>query len=342
LSMFGSADDATQESASAPDATALHVTDTTYSSGKRGNLAARRLLPNTGRAQWQGMNIHPGIVFLSSAALLTIAQAHSVRKKIPRLPAARGNSFGLVRSPRTVQSIRLLIVGDSSALGVGVEHSRDALAAHIARHLASRTGRNVCWRFTGEVGATLRRIRERLAPDTLDEYDFVVIAAGVNDAIRLRSPLAWRREMRNLVELLQSRTSCRAVFVSPLPPIWKFRALPIPLRLVLGAHTLVLNAMTRALARKRTDITHASIPLADQSTMLGEDRFHPSSYGYSTWARHVADHLAAIPSPAHSELVDRVHICAGKPAVNTDVRATERTGSMSPHSAALTKRRSER
>lgn len=68
---------------------------------------------------------------------LLLWQGRRVRATALRLPEAAG--------PRTAEgsALRLLIVGDSSAAGVGAAHQDEALAGRLAQALAARLGRPV-------------------------------------------------------------------------------------------------------------------------------------------------------------------------------------------------------
>ena len=69
-----------------------------------------------------------------------VAQAIATRARLPRLPEPEGNRHGVAGKGTP---LRLLIAGDSSAAGVGVEQQRDALAQRLAKRLAETVGARV-------------------------------------------------------------------------------------------------------------------------------------------------------------------------------------------------------
>ena len=71
-------------------------------------------------------------------APLLLAQAVHTRRRLPRLPEAAGAREGVVGRGAELD---LLIVGDSSAAGVGVDTQDDALAGCLSRALARHAGR---------------------------------------------------------------------------------------------------------------------------------------------------------------------------------------------------------
>jgi lysophospholipase L1-like esterase len=233
-------------------------------------------------------------VFTAAAA----AQGLHLHRKVPRLPAPRGTLAGT--TGRGQHAVRLLVVGDSSAVGIGASHSNETLAAHIAALYSLRAQCLVHWSAIGKSGATLDDLCALLSeqPPHLLEADVVVVAIGVNDVLRLRSPLHWRRSLYSLIELLPSITGCERILLSPIPPLWKFSLLPVPLRYLLGVQALTLDLVSRTVLDGQSSAEHLRIPLLDQTTMLCEDGLHPSSCGYKEWARYVAH---AMPRRRQSE-----------------------------------------
>jgi lysophospholipase L1-like esterase len=230
-----------------------------------------------------------GVAFgVGCTLLLSMAQVWQLRRSVPRLPIASGDAFGSVGEG--AGRLRLLIVGDSSSVGVGVTRFDESLAACIARQYSRLAGCAVDWFVYGKSGATLESLCELLAaqPPGALEADVVVVAIGVNDVLRFRSHSRWSRTLLRLLRDLQWAANCRQILVSPLPPLWKFRVLPVALRLLAGAHALTLDWITRRCVHGRPGIRHLRIPLPDPATMLAGDGFHPSRTGYEEWASHVA------------------------------------------------------
>lgn len=225
--------------------------------------------------------------------LAAFAQGLWLRRQIPRLSAPRGRPSGTVG--RGDEQLRLLVVGESSAIGVGVRSYEETLAAHVAAIYSTRAGCVVHWSAVGQSGVTiggLLALLVRQPPEAL-KADVVVMAIGVNDVLRFCSPWRWRRSLRALIDLLQVSTGCQFMLLSPIPPLWKFALLPVPLRYVLGAQALLLDFCSQLVVARDSRIRHLRIPLLDQTSMLCEDRFHPSSCGYREWARYIALAMSA-------------------------------------------------
>src|SRR5690349_20946050 len=136
------------------------------------------------------------------AAPVLVAQGTRLRRDTPRLPDAAQPWSGALPG---ADPIRLLVIGDSTAAGVGADTQQDALPGNLARELHERTGRGVEWRAVGENGATSRDLIQRYLDDaTTDSYDVVFVSVGANDALGLRPRWAFRRDIRTLLARLRA------------------------------------------------------------------------------------------------------------------------------------------
>lgn len=112
-------------------------------------------------------------------ALLPIVagQGMWVRATTRMAAPATGPTTGTVGDPSR-ETLRVGVLGDSTAAGCGVDTHDDGFAGCLARALAARTGRTVTWEVVGEFGATSRRVRYRLLPRLGDNLDIAVLLAG--------------------------------------------------------------------------------------------------------------------------------------------------------------------
>ena len=219
----------------------------------------------------------------------------AISRRILHLPDAAGPLFGI--SPGAGPELSLLFVGDSSVAGVGAGHHGEALAGQFAAALAERTGRRVSWRVLARSGDTVRGITSLLAGTAEDlDADLVVISAGVNDALRLRRPGAWRRDMAALVDTARERVG-RPVPVAlvSIPPVHRFGSLPRLIRWSIGGYAMLLDRQLRRFCRSASGLCHLPVGTlpTDTSVFFSVDRFHPSPFGYRAWAQLLA--AAAAP-----------------------------------------------
>src|SRR3712207_5729388 len=76
-------------------------------------------------------------------APVLLRQGARVRRTTPVLPEAAGDRSGREGATGGQAPLRLLVVGESTAAGVGVEHQRDALPRQLAAELSRHCDRAV-------------------------------------------------------------------------------------------------------------------------------------------------------------------------------------------------------
>ncbi len=215
-------------------------------------------------------------------------QALKVRNRALHLPEASGPRDGAIGSGPL---IRLLIVGDSSAAGVGVATQSQALSGQLAAALASRF--SVQWHLHAKTGATTASTLKSLDNSTFQPADIVVTALGVNDVTHAVPCALWLRRQRNLRALLRERTGVKRLYVTGLPPLAQFPLLPDPLRWVLGrTATRFDRALSRSL-RGEEGCVHVPQPTDLNTNHMAADGFHPGPEIYALWAKEMASRIIA-------------------------------------------------
>lgn len=226
-------------------------------------------------------------------------QGKQVRRTTPRLAEAAGR-FGACEVPGGQAAWRLLVLGESTAAGVGVSDHRDGLAGRLAEEMAYRSGRPVQWEVSARSGATASVALRTLLPDDAELYDVVLVALGVNDTLRLQGRKRWRRDMTQLVSsLMRTDLASTCVLLAGVPDLGAFPALPRPLRTLLGWHARALDGELHRLAASWRGVLHAPAPILT-GAVFADDGFHPNADAYARWARHLADLLHPALSGAHA------------------------------------------
>ena len=110
---------------------------------------------------------------------LLLAQAVRVRKIALQLPEAAGPRTGITGSG---PALRVLIIGDSSAAGVGAPTQEVALAGRLVNSLGKN--HTVQWQLIASTGATTPTTLHRLHSEILPQTDIAVVVLGVNDVTR--------------------------------------------------------------------------------------------------------------------------------------------------------------
>lgn len=229
------------------------------------------------------MSLRHAVATLTLGPLLLV-QGRQVRRTVPELPEAEGAREGESGSgPR----LRLLIVGDSAAAGVGARTQDEALSGRLAVALAPTF--RLQWKLLAFTGATTADMLAHLRQTPADRYDVVITSLGVNDVTGRRSLADWRRQQGELVELLARRFGARQALLSGLPPMHRFPALPQPLRWYVGSRARDFNRVLAELAGKRAGCEFLALghEMMDVSAMAS-DGFHPGPTIYALWARAAA------------------------------------------------------
>ena len=224
-------------------------------------------------------------------APVLVAQAVGTRRRAPLLPEAAGAREG--RIGEAGHALRVLIAGDSSAAGVGVEQQEQALAGYLSRALHQRAQRPVHWALRAKSGLTTRQVHELLRAETLPAADVAVVVTGVNDVIDLVSPKRAVAHRAALADWLRGEHHVEHVLFTPLPPVHRFPLLPQPLRGVMGRDALAHNAALRQWAATRRDVSCVAIDIPLQPEAMARDGFHPGEPVYRACGEAIAAHIAA-------------------------------------------------
>lgn len=184
------------------------------------------------------------------------------------------------------EPLQMVVIGDSSARGLGVDAPHETVGAIVATAVAAFAGRPVQLRnfsvvgaISADLAAQMTLVREGPAPQ------LAVIMVGAND-ITKRTPRAVA--VRSLIEVVDELREIGAeVVVGTCPDLGVVRPVAQPLRL-LAQH------LSRDLAAAQTVavVEHGgrTVSLGDllgpefkatPKVMFSSDQFHPSAAGYA-------------------------------------------------------------
>ena len=208
-----------------------------------------------------------------------VMQALFVVLRASRLPEAAGPRYGTLG---VGPELRLLVLGDSSAAGVGVAHQDAALAGRLATTLGVRY--RVSWRVIAASGATVASILKTLEDVPPQKYNFVVVALGVNDAKNGVSLTSWEQRYETLLDLVKEKFSPDRVCVTGVPPLRHFPLLPAPLSNVIGDRAALFDAYLAKCCAARKGVVHLPFGSPPTTDDLAPDGFHPNARTYLEWA----------------------------------------------------------
>jgi lysophospholipase L1-like esterase len=215
-----------------------------------------------------------------------LPQARWLRRTAPRLPEPAGPRAGMAGEGQP--KLRLLVVGDSSAAGVGVAHQTQALALPLALALAQRLDGAVAWQLIAQTGVNTAEARGLVARTVVPPADVVVTALGVNDVSSQVAANDFVEQTAQLWSELQRRSGARWAVVSGLPPMHMLTAVPHPLRWYLGRYASALDAAVGDWAG-RQGLGYCALRWTADPAFLAADGFHPGPALYPQWAQRLAD-----------------------------------------------------
>jgi lysophospholipase L1-like esterase len=181
--------------------------------------------------------------------------------------------------------IRLVLLGDSIAAGLGAAQPSETLGARLAKGVSRATGRAVDLRTVAVVGAESSMLAAQLdeLPET-EVADVAVIVVGGNDVTH-RVPVDTAvRHLSDAITALQHRGA--VVVVGTCPDLGALKPVPQPLRSLGARASRQLAAAQRgaalALGAYAVDLAAVVGPffITNPDEMFSLDRFHPSALGY--------------------------------------------------------------
>ncbi|MBI5162182.1 MAG: hypothetical protein HY996_12340 [Micrococcales bacterium] len=226
---------------------------------------------------------------------VVLAQANALRRATPLLdppPQPWGGVAG-GRPEGTGAAQRILVIGDSTAIGTGVGAASESLGARVAARLSALDGSAVVWHATGHNGDTAAEVRRDFLPGVLRDLGgtdapagTAIVLVGWNDAMHLRSGRAFAADLTVLVRSLGARSR---VLVVAAPHFERLAVLRQPLRLALGSAAAGLRREALAVCRREG----ATLVPGFDGASTASDGFHPDAAGYDRMAAAVVTALAS-------------------------------------------------
>ena len=179
---------------------------------------------------------------------------------------------------------RLLIVGDSTAVGTGASSPGASLAGLLAQaypglHIENR----------GRDGATLEALPKQLAGNA--RFDAVLILAGGNDVIRLRDLDTTRQQLDGVIGLARARAD--AVVLMPAGNVGNAPFFFPPLSWWMSSRSRQFHALAQAAAAQQ-GAAYVNLfkerrddPFAQRAELNARDGLHPSDEGYQLWFKEL-------------------------------------------------------
>ncbi|OGC88451.1 hypothetical protein A2419_01775 [Candidatus Adlerbacteria bacterium RIFOXYC1_FULL_48_26] len=177
----------------------------------------------------------------------------------------------------------LLVLGDSTGVGVGAMRPEDSVAGRLAASVGASYVEN-----RAVSGAVVADIAEQFASATLTKYDIILIQVGGNDIVRFHNPKAMAEKLSPSIHKAVAHSG-KTILMSA-GNVGATTNFPEPMRPFYTKLTLKFHDAFSAMADKEGAVyvnlyeSPKSDPFrADPDTYLAIDGFHPSSEGYGLW-----------------------------------------------------------
>ena len=184
---------------------------------------------------------------------LLLYQGRWVRSHTLRLPEPEGGRYGCAGdNGKPVR--RVLILGDSAAVGVGCNTLEESVAGQLVAMLSDQF--YVEWQLIGQSSLTCRGILSllRATPLKLDGMETVLVSAGVNDVTKGTKLDEWSAALSELTGYLQKHCHAQQIIYTGLPPMHQFPALPQPLRWYVGQRAKTVDRILRQHCIAQSDV----------------------------------------------------------------------------------------
>jgi lysophospholipase L1-like esterase len=232
------------------------------------------------------MRVYKEVIAAFSVGPIMYIQGMIVRKYAAELPEAVGPRAGVIGQGKP---LRVLVLGDSSAAGVGVQTQDEAIAGQLASQLADKF--QVSWKLLAKTGATTKSHTQALLEQVEGKFDAAMICLGVNDVTHGVNLKVWLKQQARLYDILQSHFGVKDIYVSGIPPIKYFPLLPQPLRWFLGRRADRFDHWLAALINNRQNCFHIPITFPHDNSLMASDGYHPKASVYAEWASWVAEKI---------------------------------------------------
>lgn len=228
---------------------------------------------------------------ISTLALIPVLviQGNRVKKNTVQLPEPEGEREGTCGQG---QPLSILIVGDSAAAGVGVEHQDDALLGAILKDLQHDF--KIQWKLHAKTGDSTAKVICAIEQLETEHFDVVISSVGVNDVTKLMPADIWIQKQKKLYAMIQQKFSPELIIAAGVPPMNMFPALPNPLAWLFGQYAKKMNQQLARFVEDQANMQWIEYNIEKYRAMnlqMAADGFHPSKEVYTLWGQEVASKI---------------------------------------------------
>lgn len=175
--------------------------------------------------------------------------------------------------------IHILVIGDSSALGVGCKTINET-ATGILVHTLSKEF-EVHYTICAYTGFTTAQIYNKVKEIEVRKYNYIIISLGSNDIVNGTPIKIWHNQTNNLLSYIDKNFNPDKLFISAIPPFEKLSTLPKSIRNYLAYESYKLNKYYINVSNKNKKYQYIDLNFEFKFNYISEDDFHPSNILYN-------------------------------------------------------------
>ncbi len=248
-------------------------------------MTVRRIARGTARAA--GVGLAGGTVATAVGTVVLVAVEAVIARTRTYAHPELGTGMRTTIGEATAPPVRIVLLGDATAAGVGVDTVAESVGGQLAALLAG-TGRRIELSSVAVAGSRGSDLHTQVARALLGvRPDIAVVLVGSDDALHLVRPEDAALHLGLAVKRLTEAGV--AVVVGTCPDLGAARAIGQPLRWIVGRLGRRLGSAQIVGVREgggtpvdlaaRTGTVFRAAP-----GTLCWDRYHPSADGYRVWA----------------------------------------------------------
>lgn len=237
------------------------------------------------------------LAWSAAAAVLLLSAGCAVTRLHESVELARQSEP--LQRPLAAPKARLLIVGDSTAVGTGASTPEHSVAGLLALAYPGLSIEN-----RGRDGATFAEIPSQL--ETAGRFDAVLVLAGGNDVIRLRGFDTLPDHLARIATLARARAD--TVVLMPAGNVGNAPFFFPPVSWWMSSRSRHLHELVREAATQQ-GLAYVNLfkdrredPFAQHKELNARDGLHPSDAGYQLWFKELLSQspLARTLEPART------------------------------------------
>ena len=188
----------------------------------------------------------------------------------------------------------ILVLGDSTAIGVGASRPRDSIAGRVAAEVGATYVEN-----NAATGAKVAQVFNQVDAAQLGHYDIILLQVGGNDIIRfgnadlakanLKDILRILKEKGDTVYLMMAGDVGRAKLFPPfVRPFHHFLSMQYRANFIEAAEQAGVIYIDLYVSKEKDPF------VKDPLRYHAKDGLHPSTDGYDSWFKKLAPQLSPI------------------------------------------------